>query len=53
MLQWRYHTANTWGSDENGTGTGHGPQEEFYGCADVEIIGTGATPRPTTKVSIS
>jgi len=49
VLQWRYHTANTWGSDENGTGTGHGPQEEFYGCADVEIIGTGATPRPTTK----
>ena len=51
VLQWRYHTANTWGSDENGTGTGHGPQEEFYGCADVEIIGTGATPRPTTKVN--
>merc|ERR1712110_439940 len=55
VLQWHYHTANTWGSDENGTGTGHGYQEEFYGCADVEIINTGApipsTENPTTKSS--
>jgi len=55
VLQWQYHTANTWGTDENGTGTGHGYQEEFYGCADVEIINTGvpipSTDNPTTKSS--
>ena len=24
VLQWRYHTANSWGSDEHGTGLGYG-----------------------------
>jgi len=48
VLQWRYHTGNSWGSDDEGTGIGYGPQEEFYGCADVEIIRTSSNP-PTTK----
>jgi len=38
VLQWHYHTGNSWGVDEDGSGLGHGNQEEFYGCADV-IIG--------------
>jgi len=51
VIQWRYHTANSWGIDENGSGLGHGYQEEFYGCADIEIINTSANPtdKPTTK----
>ena len=51
MVQWRYHTANSWGTDENGSGLGHGYQEEFYGCADIEIINTNGKPTdaPTTK----
>ena len=24
VLQWRYHTENGWGTDENGSGLGHG-----------------------------
>ncbi|KAK6962183.1 cell wall integrity and stress response component 4, partial [Biomphalaria glabrata] len=39
VLQWRYHTGNSWGEDPNGVQcVGCGPQEEFYGCADVRII---------------
>ena len=51
MLQWRYHTANSWGNDEHGTGLGYGHQEEFYGCADVEIINT--TGKPTEKPTLA
>ena len=51
VLQWHYHTANTWGTDEDGTGTGHGYQEEFYGCADVEIVNTGNAPIETTPAT--
>ena len=28
---------NSWGTDSEGSGLGHGPQEEFYGCADIAI----------------
>jgi len=52
VLQWRYHTANSWGSDEHGTGLGYGYQEEFYGCADVEVINTGA-PLPSSSTYTS
>jgi len=45
VLQWRYHTGNSWGVDENGNGgIGLGVQEEFYGCADIEIISTSNSP---------
>ena len=30
---------NNWGRDSEGEGLGHGPQEEFYGCADVAVTG--------------
>ena len=53
VLQWRYHTGNSWGTDENGhSGLGFGYQEEFYGCSDLEIVATGSskpTPKPTTR----
>ena len=58
VLQWRYHTGNSWGTDENGnSGIGLGNQEEFYGCADIEIISTSDGPDPpqfsTTTNTIS
>ena len=28
---------NSWGKDSEGTGLGHGEQEEFYGCSDIAI----------------
>ncbi|XP_052086541.1 uncharacterized protein LOC127723863 [Mytilus californianus] len=38
VLQWRYHTENSWGFDPNGTSCiGCGLQEEFYNCADISI----------------
>ncbi|XP_013390218.1 uncharacterized protein LOC106158689 [Lingula anatina] len=57
VLQWKWHTGNSWGTDPDGNScVGCGPQEEFYGCADIAIYppgqGTGgvtlpATPAPT------
>ena len=48
VLQWRYHTGNSWGcSDDGKCGIGMGYQEEFYGCADIRIVGRDG-PRPTT-----
>ena len=37
LLRLHLSTGNNWGTDAEGTGMGHGPQEEFYGCADVRI----------------
>lgn len=38
VLQWRYNTGNRWNCDINDNcGHGMGPQEEFYGCADISI----------------
>lgn len=38
VMQWRYHAGNDWGVCPDGTGKiGCGPQEEFYGCADVSV----------------
>ena len=28
---------NNWGTDSDGSSVGHGPQEQFYGCADIAI----------------
>ena len=53
VLQWRYHTGNSWGTDENGnSGVGLGNQEEFYGCADIEIISTSSSPQFSTTTNI-
>ena len=53
VLQWRYHTGNSWGTDENGnSGIGLGNQEEFYGCADIEIISTSSSPQFSTTTNI-
>lgn len=54
VLQWKYHTGNSYGVDPNGKGcVGCGNQEEFYGCSDISI-GTGSgsvmtQPPPTTQ----
>jgi len=56
VLQWRYHAGNSWGCNEDGKcGVGMGYQEEFYGCADIKIVGrdgarptTGSTTKETT-----
>ncbi|XP_076824802.1 uncharacterized protein LOC143470513 isoform X1 [Clavelina lepadiformis] len=37
LLQWRYRTGNSWGSENGRGGLGLGQQEEFYGCSDVAI----------------
>jgi len=63
VLQWKYNTGNSWGVDKvTGKGcVGCGDQEQFYGCADISIGGSGTggvqtkptekpkpeTPRPT------
>ena len=40
VLQWKYHAGNTWGKDEKGRNClgCTDQQEEFYNCADIEII---------------
>ncbi|KAL8591921.1 hypothetical protein ACOMHN_039974 [Nucella lapillus] len=50
VLQWKYNAGNSWGSDPT-TGEsciGCGPQEQFYGCADIAIgrdeVSTGVAP---------
>lgn len=40
VLQWKYHAGNTWGKDQQGRkclGCAD-QQEEFYNCADIEIV---------------
>lgn len=39
ILQWTYHTANSWGEDPDGrVCVGCGPQETFRACADIRIV---------------
>ena len=53
VIQWRYHTGNSWGCDTDGNcGLGLGYQEEFYGCADVRIAPRNG-PRPTSGPALS
>ncbi|KAL4216326.1 hypothetical protein ACF0H5_024053 [Mactra antiquata] len=63
VIQWKYHAGNSWGVDpKSGRGcVGCGPQEEFYGCADVSIMSDSApvvmtnapiTQAPTTKAPV-
>jgi len=42
VFQFRYRCGNNWGRDDEGDGLGFGPQEEFRGCADVSITGSGS-----------
>lgn len=54
VFQWRYHTGNSWGNCGNGTGSlGCGPQEEFYGCADVSVLDNGPPVTGTTSTGTS
>ncbi|XP_048749525.2 uncharacterized protein LOC125661528 [Ostrea edulis] len=55
VVQWKWHTGNNFGYASDGHSCiGCGPQEEFYGCADVAIISRTTpissshsdTPRP-------
>jgi hypothetical protein len=38
VLQWKYRAGNSWGADSGSTGVGLGAQEEFYNCADIQIL---------------
>ncbi len=40
VLQWKYHAGNTWGKDHRGKKClgCTDQQEEFYNCADIQII---------------
>ncbi|KAH9514759.1 hypothetical protein Btru_023560 [Bulinus truncatus] len=54
VLQWRYHTGNSWGVDPDGTQcVGCGPQEEFYGCADVSVVNQGGVSTSTNTITSS
>lgn len=41
VFQWKYNAGNSWGTDPvtGVSGIGEGPQEQFYGCSDIEITG--------------
>ncbi|XP_069122394.1 uncharacterized protein [Argopecten irradians] len=50
VLQWKWHVGNSWGRNPDGrSGIGFGPQEEFYGCSDVAIKGTGVVEPVVTS----
>ncbi|XP_078484335.1 uncharacterized protein LOC100181283 [Ciona intestinalis] len=57
VLQWRYRTGNSWGTENGESGIGLGQQEEFYGCADVAVADgvppPGNSPAPSTVSSSS
>jgi len=38
VMQWKYNAGNSWGCGGGRCCTGCGPQEQFYGCADVKIV---------------
>ncbi|XP_046464103.1 uncharacterized protein LOC124209905 [Daphnia pulex] len=49
VLQWRYFAGNNWGKCPNGTEkVGCGPQEQFFGCADIRITEDGTHDSTTT-----
>lgn len=53
VLQWKYNSGNSWGTDaETGQSCiGCGPQEQFYGCADIAIgdVENSVTGIPSPK----
>ncbi|XP_071115849.1 putative uncharacterized protein DDB_G0268364 [Haliotis cracherodii] len=51
VIQWKYRTGNTWDKDDK-SGLfclGCGPQEEFYNCADIEILPKGKKSKWTKE----
>ncbi|XP_046558802.1 uncharacterized protein LOC124267855 [Haliotis rubra] len=43
VLQWKYNAGNSWGCETSGhCCVGCGPQEQFYGCADVAILSSNS-----------
>ena len=49
LFQWTYRTANSWGTDPDGTScVGCGKQEHFRACADIAIARDGNPDPPTT-----
>ncbi|XP_069120048.1 uncharacterized protein [Argopecten irradians] len=41
VLQWKYNAGNSWGCDgKDDCCIGCGQQEQFYGCADIQILDT-------------
>ncbi|XP_041374514.1 uncharacterized protein LOC121387457 [Gigantopelta aegis] len=40
LIQWKYNAGNSWGCVDGNCCVGCGPQEQFYGCADVSILPT-------------
>jgi len=62
ILQWRYNAGNSWGVDPttNKGCVGCGPQETFWGCADIAISrdnggagGVGGSPESGTTTTIA
>ncbi|OWF52062.1 uncharacterized protein LOC110448251 [Mizuhopecten yessoensis] len=55
VLQWRYRTGNRWNCDrESGKcGKGFGPQEEFYGCADISILDFHLSMKPPVSKPVT
>merc|ERR1712121_518255 len=53
ILQWKYNAGNRWGTDPvtGRSGLGYGPQEQFYGCADISIHGQGWTTKKKDTTS--
>ncbi|XP_046551505.1 mucin-5AC-like [Haliotis rubra] len=55
VLQWKYNTGNSWGCEGPTCCVGCGPQEQFYGCADVAISADDkdqtTSPPSTSKTS--
>lgn len=52
VIQWKWHTGNNFGFGPDGRSCkGCGPQEEFYGCADVTII-SKTTSLPQVQTSL-
>ena len=51
-----FSLGNSWGSDATGSGLGHGPQEQFYGCSDIAILRTcdkfRGNPNPRGLLSV-
>ncbi|KAL5020518.1 hypothetical protein ScPMuIL_003410 [Solemya velum] len=53
MLQWKWKTGISWGREPDGHSCiGCGPQEEFYGCSNIAITGSGVQI-PTTRRPIT
>ncbi|GFN82958.1 hypothetical protein PoB_000946400 [Plakobranchus ocellatus] len=48
VVQWKWHAGNNYGVNPDlSSCMGCGPQEEFYGCADISITGNGNSPTQT------